>query len=492
MSTQQSKLRLAAIISISSTLLAPQISMAQANAGTTLRLPNGKIAPSKIQAAQEAWAKQPELRRYCFQQALEQINSNTDRVIHAGVLPDDPRLSSIKRECNRFEPSSLKAKYQCNITDESGAYVPSICNQAYGRFDTKGQEVPIDLRHAIYLHFTGGRYALIDVEDAAGRQERHRQASLREADKLANQERAASRGASLSTRQPFTVEMPWGNKFASFPSPQENKNSSKNSPIQTLAPSDEPQPNKTLSAAAFNGAEPIPERYRGLWASTSSFCRSPTFEVTESSLTGLITYTGKIERYTPQSTFLLRDHPSLSGSLQGTEVLVSVPSTGRMLARFIRADSSDNAPRIIAEGWGQVENRDLKISDITALTTPKMKCVPRRTRHIMDCRNSQECAEITKSVAYAASDAMTVLVESLALSRNGELERQHYNECRMAFGPNNIDLKREPVTMQNRLEIWTYWSNAKATCESLAYLACQEKGLDSRLNERCARLRWME
>ena len=83
-------------------------------------------------------------------------------------MPDDPRLSPLSRECQRFEPSALRTDFRCTILDERGMQAPSQCSQ---RFARAGQE--IDSMTAIERHFSGIAIEVIEIETTQGRRERH-------------------------------------------------------------------------------------------------------------------------------------------------------------------------------------------------------------------------------------------------------------------------------------------------------------------------------
>ncbi len=152
-------------------LFAAQNANAQSAAQGIFGLVGGMIAAAQAQAAQEAWSKQSEVQQYCFQKALGRYRADIGGLVRAGVLPTDPRLSQVRSECARFEPSALKKNYRCSVYDETGSLVTSTCNQGFARRDNTGREQLIDLRAAIDLHFSSGTYALTDVETDLGRQE---------------------------------------------------------------------------------------------------------------------------------------------------------------------------------------------------------------------------------------------------------------------------------------------------------------------------------
>jgi uncharacterized protein/peptidoglycan hydrolase-like protein with peptidoglycan-binding domain len=134
------------------------------------------IAAAQAQAAQEAWASQPELRRYCFDRALSRHSLSIVALVRGGVMPGDPRISLVTTECARFEPATLKQDYRCSVPDESGALIASTCDQSYARRDSVGGLQAIDRREAINLYFSSGSFLLADVETDEGRQGRYERA----------------------------------------------------------------------------------------------------------------------------------------------------------------------------------------------------------------------------------------------------------------------------------------------------------------------------
>jgi hypothetical protein len=153
-----------------------QPSSAQSGAQGIFSLVGGMIAAAQAQAAQEAWSSQPELRRYCFDRALSRQNLSIVALVRGGVMPNDPRISSVTTECARFEPATLKQNYRCSVPDESGALAGSTCDQSYARRDSMGGLQTIDRREAINLYFSSGTFLLADVETDEGRQGRYERA----------------------------------------------------------------------------------------------------------------------------------------------------------------------------------------------------------------------------------------------------------------------------------------------------------------------------
>jgi hypothetical protein len=153
--------------------LSAQDVKAQSAAQGIFGLVGGMIAAAQAQAAQEAWSNQSDVQKYCFQKALARYNTNIVALVRAGVMPTDPRLSPIKTDCARFEPSALKTNYRCSVYDENGSLVASTCNQVFARRDGAGRDQPIEPRAAMDLAFSGGAYVLADMETELGRQERY-------------------------------------------------------------------------------------------------------------------------------------------------------------------------------------------------------------------------------------------------------------------------------------------------------------------------------
>ena len=147
-------------------------SHAQSGAQVLFGVVGGMMQAARIQAAQEAWQREPELRVLCFERGLAKHNANIRGLISAGITPGDPRLSGIAAECARFEPSALKANYPCTITDENGLQARSLCTQHFARKDGYGPPQPIDVRTAMDLYFSNGSPFVVDFETDAGRQQR--------------------------------------------------------------------------------------------------------------------------------------------------------------------------------------------------------------------------------------------------------------------------------------------------------------------------------
>ncbi len=150
--------------------------VAQGRVDGIFGLMGGMIAAAQAQAAQEAWARQSELRVYCLGRALARENLSVSRLVQAGVMPNDPRLNGVAGQCARFEPSALRTGYRCTVPDESGLPVPSTCNQSFARYDGSGRLQPVEARAALDAYFSTGAYLTTDVEDEEGRQERLRRA----------------------------------------------------------------------------------------------------------------------------------------------------------------------------------------------------------------------------------------------------------------------------------------------------------------------------
>ncbi len=132
----------------------------------------GLMAAAQMQAARDAWSREPEQRLYCLQRLLSREGVNPARLIQAGIAPGDPRLSSIRSQCIRLDPSNLRTGYQCTVADETGAPMATMCDQALGRRDSSGKSVVVDGRAAVDLHLTGTPIVIVDVESPDGRQQR--------------------------------------------------------------------------------------------------------------------------------------------------------------------------------------------------------------------------------------------------------------------------------------------------------------------------------
>jgi peptidoglycan hydrolase-like protein with peptidoglycan-binding domain len=132
----------------------------------------GMMAAAQMQAAREAWSREPELRLYCLQRLLSRDGISQSRLIQAGVVPGDPRLSSIRSQCIRLDPGNLRASFRCTVPDESGSPVTTTCDQAFGRREHGAKPTIVDARVAIDLHLSGSPVDIVEIENAAGRQER--------------------------------------------------------------------------------------------------------------------------------------------------------------------------------------------------------------------------------------------------------------------------------------------------------------------------------
>ena len=130
------------------------------------------MAAAQAQAAQEAWHRLPELRRYCAQRAVSRRGASLAQLIQGGVQPNDPRLGEVMGECARFDQVALGAGMRCSVKYEAGWSVQSRCNQVFVRNDGYGQRQILDARAAIDLHFNGVPTSLVEIETDAGRQER--------------------------------------------------------------------------------------------------------------------------------------------------------------------------------------------------------------------------------------------------------------------------------------------------------------------------------
>src|SRR4051812_3199198 len=60
------------------------------------------ILETQAQASREAWARVPELDRFCVARALDAQGTNLPSVIRSGIMPGDPRLASFEAQCRRL------------------------------------------------------------------------------------------------------------------------------------------------------------------------------------------------------------------------------------------------------------------------------------------------------------------------------------------------------------------------------------------------------
>ena len=159
--------------SVAVVLISTTPSGAQSGADALFGVFGGMIAMAQVQAAQDAWARTSELKRYCLERAASARHRVTvAALIQKGISPNDPRLGAIASECLRFDPSMLKSDFACVTSEELGARVQTRCAQQFGRQDTFGRLQPLEPRAAVDLYFATGTFALAEVENEQGRQER--------------------------------------------------------------------------------------------------------------------------------------------------------------------------------------------------------------------------------------------------------------------------------------------------------------------------------
>ncbi len=139
-------------------------------------LVGGMLQAAQAQAAAEAWSRQPELRRYCFEQALVQRSSSLAQLVRAGMMPEDPRLSSIVQDCRRLEQQNFRTDYRCTVTSDRGELVQTLCTQSFMRAPNQR----LDTRAAMGVFFAGGRVDIGEFETEAGRLARVQQAENRQ------------------------------------------------------------------------------------------------------------------------------------------------------------------------------------------------------------------------------------------------------------------------------------------------------------------------
>jgi hypothetical protein len=82
---------------VSISLLAPDNARTQSGADVFLDLLGGMMAVGQQQAASDAWNRQPEVLRYCFERGLEAQNTSIAALIRSGIPPTHPAASSRSR-----------------------------------------------------------------------------------------------------------------------------------------------------------------------------------------------------------------------------------------------------------------------------------------------------------------------------------------------------------------------------------------------------------
>jgi hypothetical protein len=148
-----------------------------AQAGAIIDLFGGLLEQQQILAAQQAWARTPEPRRFCLERGSNaRRRASLTALVQRGITPDHPYLREVSSECLRFERSALKTDFPCSVPDENGIRVQTKCSQQFGRQDAFGRVQMLDPRAAIDLYFSTGTYALAEIESDQGRQERGQQA----------------------------------------------------------------------------------------------------------------------------------------------------------------------------------------------------------------------------------------------------------------------------------------------------------------------------
>jgi hypothetical protein len=165
-------------LSINAVAASERTQMAQAV--QLIEMLGGMMAAAQMQRAQELWRAEPELRRHCIERALARERLGLGNLIRAGIMPGDPRIGHITRECRRFEATSLRSNFRCTLTNERAEATQTWCMQAFVHADQRGGErQPLDPRAAIDLHFQGTPVTIAEIETDTGRRERHERGEAR-------------------------------------------------------------------------------------------------------------------------------------------------------------------------------------------------------------------------------------------------------------------------------------------------------------------------
>ena len=127
----------------------------------------GILQATQSQAAQEAWSREVEARRYCVDRSVTSNGNDLSGLIRAGILPTDPRLSRVIVNCRRLESSSLRINIPCTVRDERGDSLQSTCNQVFVR---NGQT--LSERQAVDLFLSNSEINIGETETDSGRSQR--------------------------------------------------------------------------------------------------------------------------------------------------------------------------------------------------------------------------------------------------------------------------------------------------------------------------------
>ena len=114
------------------------------NVNELLRIFGGVMQQAMIQGAQSEWRKLPPNDIACIDQGLREQGANVEALIHAGVMPSDPRLSRLRADCHsRFAqgPQSVSSQASLYVVDglALGGQV-RFESEVYKRYECKPSE----------------------------------------------------------------------------------------------------------------------------------------------------------------------------------------------------------------------------------------------------------------------------------------------------------------------------------------------------------------
>ena len=141
----------------------------------------GEIArQAQTQGAARAWARVTQSLQACFAKALARDGYTLAAVLQSGMMPDDPALQAISRECHQFDEANLRKSYPCTVQDETHQVVSTTCDQFFRRSGAEADAAPLSAAEAMDLHFSGQSPVLGDFETAEARQSRVRRSEIRD------------------------------------------------------------------------------------------------------------------------------------------------------------------------------------------------------------------------------------------------------------------------------------------------------------------------
>jgi hypothetical protein len=95
-----------------------------AQAGAIVDLFGSFLQQQQSLAAQQAWDRTPETRRFCLERSSNaRLRVSATALVQNGITPDHPYLREVATECLRFQRSALKSDFPCSVPDETGIRV---------------------------------------------------------------------------------------------------------------------------------------------------------------------------------------------------------------------------------------------------------------------------------------------------------------------------------------------------------------------------------